>query len=111
MTNLVSVTHFRSDDPGFAERGQDALVVLAQRPGYLRGSLARSTDSDDAWVLITEWANVGSYRRALGNYEVKLRATTLLAEAIDLPSSFEALVDAAPGGDTTTHTSDRESTG
>ena len=51
----------------------------------MRGTLGRSTDDADDWVLVTEWENVGSYRRALGNYEVKLHATPLLGEALDLP--------------------------
>jgi heme oxygenase (mycobilin-producing) len=101
---MISVTHFRGD---VFERARPALAALAGRPGYLRGSLARSTDDPDAWVLITEWENVGSYRRALGNYEVKLHATTLLADALDVPSSFESLLDVAPGGAAQAHPSDR----
>ena len=104
---MISVTHFRADDAGFEHRGRDALSVLAARPGFLRGSLGRSTDDDADWVLVTEWENVGSYRRALGNYEVKVRAAPMLAEALDLASSFESLVDAEPGGATSAHTSDR----
>ncbi len=50
-------------------------------------------------MLVTEWANVGSYRRALGDYEVKLYATPLLAQAIDVPSAFEPLLTAAPGAE------------
>lgn len=103
---MISVTHFRSDDASFAQRAQDALTALAARPGFVRGSLGRSTDDPAAWVLTSEWENVGSYRRALGNYEVKLRATPLLAEAIDLDSSFEPLVEIDAGG-VTTHASDR----
>lgn len=104
---MISVTHFRSGDAGFATRAQDALAALAGRPGFLRGSLGRSTDDPAAWLLVTEWENVGSYRRALGSYDVKLRASPVLAEAADLPTSFEALVDVAPDGTTTTHPSDR----
>jgi hypothetical protein len=58
-------------------------------------------------LLITEWENVGSYRRALGNYDVKLNATPLLADARDLPSGFESLLDVAPGGTVAAHASDR----
>ena len=104
---MISVTHFRSSDPGFAERAQDALAALAARPGYVRGTLGRSTDDETAWLLVTEWANVGSYRRALGNYEVKLRATPLLGEALDVPSAFEPLTDIDGDGDRTLHSSDR----
>ena len=103
---MLSVTHFRSADPSFVERAKDALAALAARPGYVRGSLGRSTDDTDDWLLVTEWQNVGSYRRALGNYEVKLRATPLLGEAIDLPSAFESLLDVAADGDRTVHESD-----
>jgi hypothetical protein len=104
---VISVTHFRGGaDVG--ERARTALVALAARPGYLRGTLARSTDDADAWLLLTEWRNVGSYRRALGNYEVKLRATPLLADALDLPSGFEDLLDVAPSGTPVEHPSDRE---
>ena len=95
---MISVTHFAGSGEEFVEDARAALAVLAARPGYLRGSLGRSTDEPDRWVLITEWANVGSYRRALGDYAVKLHATALLAAALDLPSSFEPLVEVAPGG-------------
>jgi hypothetical protein len=105
---VISVTHFASDRADFAERAHAALEALAARPGYLRGSLARSTDDLHRWVLITEWANVGSYRRALGAFEVKIHATPLLAEALDLPTSFEPLLEIAPGGATVVRESDRE---
>lgn len=107
VSPMVSVTHFHSADASFVERAKDALAALAARPGYLRGTLARSTDDTGDWVLVTEWENVGSYRRALGNYEVKLRATPLLGEAVDLPSAFEALLDVAADGDRTVRESDR----
>jgi hypothetical protein len=102
---MISVTHF-ADDAGFGVRARDALTVLSARPGFVRGTLGRSTDDESAWVLVTEWRNVGSYRRALGNVEVKLRAAPLLGEALDLPSSFEPLVD-MHGGATTVSASDR----
>jgi hypothetical protein len=95
---LVSVTHFATSDDGFAERATRALAALSACRGYQRGRLGRSTDDTRHWVLITEWENVGSYRRALGSYDVKLQATPLLAEALDQPSSFESLVAIAPGG-------------
>jgi hypothetical protein len=105
---MIAVTHFSDDADDFAERGRTALAALAARPGYLRGTLGRSTDDPTAWLLLTEWENVGSYRRALGDFDVKMHATPLLASALDVPGGFEALVDVAPGGDASTHESDRE---
>ena len=105
---MISATHYRSDEPGFADRARTALAVLAQRPGYLRGSLGRSTDDAADWLLITEWENVGSYRRALGGLDAKLLAMPLLAEAADVPSTFEPLLEVAPGGAELTRASDRD---
>lgn len=104
---MISVAHFDATDPSFGRRAQDALAALAARPGFVRGNLARSTDDEARWVLVTEWHNVGSYRRALGNYDVKLRATPLLGEAVDLPSSFETLVEVDSDGTATEYPSDR----
>jgi hypothetical protein len=104
---MICVSHFANADVDFRERAHAALAALAARPGYLRGSLARSTDDAGAWVLLTEWENVGSYRRALGGYDVKLTATPLLGSAVDLPSSFEPLIEMAPGAVTSLRTSDR----
>jgi heme oxygenase (mycobilin-producing) len=107
---MIALTHFADDSADFTERAHAALTALAARPGYLRGSLARSTDDPRAWVLLTEWADVGSYRRALGNYDVKLTATPLFAAALDLPAGFETLLDVAPGGAFDERGSDREPT-
>jgi hypothetical protein len=104
---MISVTHFRSDDPAFGGRAQEALAALAARPGFVRGSIGRSTDDERDWLLTSEWANVGSYRRALGNYDVKLRATPLLGEAVDLATSFESLFDITADGTATAHASDK----
>jgi hypothetical protein len=82
----------------FQERAHAALAELAASPGYLRGELTRALDDPASWCLLTEWSNVGSYRRALGRFEVKLTATPLLAESLMEPSAFETLASAPPGG-------------
>jgi hypothetical protein len=56
---------------------------------------------------VTEWESVGAYRRALGHYEVKLRATPLLAQSVDQPSAFEALLVVDADGRRTVRSSDR----
>jgi heme oxygenase (mycobilin-producing) len=105
---MIAITHFRDGTDSFVERAEAALAALAARPGYLRGTVGRSTDDPSAWVLMTEWSNVGSYRRALGAYDVKVQATPLLAAALDLPGAFEELLEVAPGGASVTGSSDRE---
>ena len=47
------------------------------------------------WLLTTRWKNVGSYRRALSSYDVKLAAVPLLSRALDEPSAYEVVT---PGG-------------
>jgi heme oxygenase (mycobilin-producing) len=91
----------------FIERAHAALAALAARPGYRHGQLARSLDEPSHWCLVTEWESVGTYRRALGAFDVKVHATPLLAESLDEPSAYEPLATARPGGEVTIVASDR----
>jgi hypothetical protein len=96
-----------SDDDSFVEKAHAALAALAESPGYVRGELTRSLDDPEYWCLLTEWANVGSYRRALGRFEVKVNATPLLAQSIMEPSAYETLASATPNGTVQVTSSDR----
>ena len=91
----------------FVGRARDALAALADRPGYRSGRLTRALDDPAHWTLVTEWESVGAYRRALGGFEVKVRATPLLAQSVNAPSAFETLAWAEPGGPVVTEASDR----
>ena len=105
---MIVVMQFNTaDEATFVPTLELALTTLAARPGYLAGRAGRSTDDPAAWVLVTDWASVGDYRRALGNYDVKLYATPLLAQALDRPSAFEELLDVDRTGTVLRHASDR----
>ncbi|WP_436522629.1 antibiotic biosynthesis monooxygenase family protein [Actinoplanes sp. HUAS TT8] len=82
---------------GFTEQAHAALAALAQCSGYLSGRLTRALEDTAGWTLVTEWESVGAYRRALGNFDVKVHATPLLARSLDEPSAFETLASAGPG--------------
>jgi quinol monooxygenase YgiN len=90
----------------FTEQAHAALAALAARPGYRSGELTRALDQPDRWCLVTRWASVGAYRRALSAFDVKVSATPLLAGSVDEPSAYEVLAGAPPGGEVTVHPSD-----
>ena len=98
---MLVVTRLRppSADPAAADELRAGLhrahEVLASKPGYVGGEVGRNVDDPALWVLCTRWENVGSYRRALSAYEVKIRAVVVLSQAIDEPSAYEVL----DGGD------------
>jgi hypothetical protein len=81
----------------FVTEAGEALGALAACPGYRAGRLARAYDDPRQWCLVTEWESVGAYRRALGSYDVRVRATTLLGRAVPAASAFEELATARPG--------------
>ncbi|ASW56238.1 antibiotic biosynthesis monooxygenase [Plantactinospora sp. KBS50] len=91
----------------FTGRAHAALAALAARPGYRRGQLLRALDDPRHWCLVTEWESVGSYRRALGAFDVKIAAVPLLAESLDEPSAYESLASAEPDGEVVITHSDR----
>lgn len=68
------------------ETAREALSACA---GYLGGDIGRNVDDAELWVLTTRWENVGSYRRALSSYDVKLRAVATLSRAVEEPSAYE----------------------
>ncbi len=94
------------DDAEFRAAAQDALAALAAQAGYHSGQLCRAYDDPATWCLVTEWESVGTYRRALGAYEVKVRATPLFARALPEASAFETLASAEPGGPVSASDSD-----
>ena len=100
---MLVVSRFRlaPDHPeaAFTDRLAAALAAFAARPGYLRGRAGRCTDDPGLWVLSTEWDSVGSYRRSLSGFDVKVHATPLLGEALDEPGAFEVLVAHDAGED------------
>jgi len=88
---VLVVNRFRADDPAFRDELQAALGVLAAQAGYEDGRLGRNVDEPSLWVMVTRWRDVGSYRRALSSYDVKMGAVPLLSRAVDEPSAFEDL--------------------
>lgn len=94
---MFVVSRFRvaaADEAAFREDLEKALATLAQQKGHVSGRIGRNLDDPELWVLSTEWANVGSYRRALSAYDVKLTAVPTLSRAVDEPSAYE---DVEPG--------------
>jgi hypothetical protein len=93
---VLVLTRFRAPvgDHAFRRRLEEALAVLADQRGFLDGHLGRNVDDPGLWVLETRWDGPGAYRRALSAYDVKLRAWSLLGEAIDEPTAYEVV---APG--------------
>ena len=95
---MIVVNRFRAE-PGTASAEElrqglhEALDALGRRPGFVDGTVGRNVDDPDLWLLSTRWENVGSYRRALSAYDVKLAAVPVLSTAIDEPSAYE-VVDA-----------------
>jgi hypothetical protein len=89
-SGFVSVSILAGDDAA-EEALSSLLALLAARPGYRRGQLARSTDPPVELLLVTEWDGAGWWRRALGDVEVRLAAVPLLARARPGPSAFEVL--------------------
>lgn len=66
-----------------------ALEAFSQCAGFKSGEFGQNLDELTLWSLVTHWENVGSYRRALSNNNVKMNAIPILAQAIDEPGAYE----------------------
>lgn len=95
VTRVFVVIRFRvgeSEQAGFGERLQAAVDVLAQQQGFVAARTGRNVDDPELLALTLEFENIGSYRRALSPYDVKLTAVPLLSQAIDEPTAYEDLL-------------------
>jgi len=54
------------------------------------------------WVLVSEWVNVGSYRRALSSYDVKMASGVLMGAVVPEPTAYE-VVESHAAGDAEPH--------
>jgi heme oxygenase (mycobilin-producing) len=68
-----------------------AIDALTARPGHVSTRLARAIEDPACWVLVSEWENVGSYRRAIGSYDFKLASPAFMAAAVSEPSAYEVV--------------------
>ena len=101
VAGVLVVNRFRveeDDATSFADEVAAAHALLAAKPGYAGGAVGRNLDDPTLWVLQTRWADVGSYRRALSAYDVKIGAVPLLSRAVDEPSAYEVLGDEGSAG-------------
>ncbi|MBD0292823.1 MAG: antibiotic biosynthesis monooxygenase [Jiangellaceae bacterium] len=98
---MLVVTRHRVDPaaaPEFLARARATVGALAGRPGCRSTYIGRAVDDATLWVIASVWDAVGSYRRAIDSYDVKVTASPLLAQALDEPTAFELLETGdAPG--------------
>ncbi len=91
---MLAVMRFRLEDQGFVGFLDDANVAVAalsQRSGFVKAQVGRALDDAELMLILVEFTDVGSYRRALSHYDVKTQAVRLLSQAIDEPTAFEVL--------------------
>jgi quinol monooxygenase YgiN len=99
-TPLIVLMRFVVPDVGaddFAIAARAAADLLSEQAGCTSVQLGRATDDVTRWTLTSHWESVGSYRRALSSFEVKLAAVPLLSQAIDEPTAYEVLYQRAAG--------------
>jgi hypothetical protein len=69
-----------------------ALDAFSACTGFVSGEFGQNLDDPTLWSLVTHWENVGSYRRALSNNDVKMNAIPILAQAIDEPGAYGSVL-------------------
>jgi quinol monooxygenase YgiN len=93
LTGVLVVARLRppDDEESFRAQMRVAIDALAARPGHVATKLAQALDDPSIWVLVSEWVNVGSYRRALSSYDVKMASGALMGAALNEPSAYDVV--------------------
>ncbi|MGN6251272.1 MAG: antibiotic biosynthesis monooxygenase family protein [Marmoricola sp.] len=89
---MLVITRFRvleEDESSFAVALTGVRDALAAAPGFGWAETGRNLDDPSLWALVTGWSDVGSYRRALSSYDVKLAFGALHQKVLEEPSAYE----------------------
>jgi quinol monooxygenase YgiN len=80
-----------ADEESFRADVRLAIAAMASRPGHVSTRLAQALDDPSIWVLVSEWSNVGSYRRALSSYDVRMASGILMGAVVNEPTAYEVI--------------------
>ena len=99
---FYSLWQFHTQDTaGWMLAARASIEVLQIQPGFVEAHIMSSPDDTSALCVHSTWSDVGSYRRAVGSTQAKMVVWPFLANMIDQPSAFEALMITT--ADSTTH--------
>ena len=89
---FMALLRFRSPDvAALMVTLRESAAVMAAKEGFRSAEVCRAVDDPELVVLRMDWDTVGSYRRALSAYDVKVAVVPVISQAIDEPTAFEAL--------------------
>jgi hypothetical protein len=98
-TAFTVVTRYRVGDiEHWLPSAREALAPLAAQELCLGADIGASIDDPQLGLIITRWASVGDYRRAMSAFEVKMYTVPMLSQSIDEPTTFEVLHHTGPDG-------------
>ncbi len=96
---FVALLRFRSHDvPALMAHLRASVALLSTKVGFINAHMARAIDEPELIVLQLGWDTVGSYRRALSSYDVKVQVVPVISQALDEPTAFEVLHFRDAGG-------------
>lgn len=93
-SELLVITKHRvhpNEMASWTQSAKTAISPLAACAGCLGTEIGLATDEADLAVVVSKWENVGAYRRALSNFEVKMHSIPFLSTAVDESSAFELI--------------------
>ena len=89
---FVALLRFRSRDvAGLMALLRESVSLLATKEGFVDARVSRAVDDGALVTLELSWDTVGSYRRALSSYDVKVQVVPIMSQALDEPTAFEVL--------------------
>jgi quinol monooxygenase YgiN len=84
------------DEATFRAEVRAVIAAFGARPGHVSTRLAQALDDPTMWVLVSEWVNVGSYRRALSSYDVRMAGGVLMGSVLPEPTAYRIVESHEP---------------
>jgi hypothetical protein len=90
----------------FTKLANEWLIGLQTLPGWISGTLGRSVDEVDHWLITQTWQDIGSCRRGLSKAELRPTVFALAKWMISEISTYEPLLTVTQS-EVTNYNSDR----
>lgn len=86
--DMFALSRFADADDQLLTDLEAVAEFWRSKPGNVAVHVLRNVDESGLLALVSQWEDIGSYRRAFNGYDAKMLLTPVMLRAIDEPSAY-----------------------
>lgn len=86
--DMFALSRFADADDQLLTDLEAVAEFWRSKPGNVAVHVLRNVDESGLLALVSQWEDIGSYRRAFNGYDAKMLLTPVMLRTIDEPSAY-----------------------